>query len=302
MGEALYRLSSLVLDNRATGVSRVAREIGATLINPVRGINRLLYGRMGAVGPNHFDRSPGSLAMQVDLGARRLADGASLDNGATESYLAFRMDYGDPIEQTLSKPFEAFEFRVQVGGSTDKFIAHLHVVGSLYGSDMNRGAGTRHKFLVTIEHEFNENPEYLYGQNSVNAGILSRWPLGNNWSLRTNAAVEAVPFGAVSNGLVGNRGYDFGVGGGVAFGARLYHRRLRTAELGYKAVWIHTVSGINDDNLVQFATARIGIPIIGQFGVGADGVLFLRNSHARVVPDQRQRSPQLRVYTSWGVN
>ncbi len=155
---------------------------------------------------------------------------------------------------------------------------------------------------VTIEHEFNENPEYLYGQNSVNAGILSRWPLGNDWSLRTNAAVEAVPFGAVSNGLVRNRGYDFGVGGGVAFGARLYHRRLRTVELGYKAVWIHTVSGINDDNLVQFATARIGIPIIGQFGVGADGVLFLRNSHSRVFDDQRQRSPQLRVYTSWAVN
>lgn len=63
LGEALYRLSSLVLDNRATGSSRVVREIGAAIINPVRGFNRLIYGRMGAIGPNHFERHPPYLAM-----------------------------------------------------------------------------------------------------------------------------------------------------------------------------------------------------------------------------------------------
>jgi hypothetical protein len=42
LGEILFRFSSLTLDNRATGSNRVVREVGATLINPVRGFNRLV--------------------------------------------------------------------------------------------------------------------------------------------------------------------------------------------------------------------------------------------------------------------
>ena len=44
LGEMLFRFSSLTLDNEATGSNRVVREVGAGLINPVRGFNRLVRG------------------------------------------------------------------------------------------------------------------------------------------------------------------------------------------------------------------------------------------------------------------
>ena len=44
MGEMLFRFSSLVLKNEATG--RTIREVGARLIDPIRGFNRLVRGEM----------------------------------------------------------------------------------------------------------------------------------------------------------------------------------------------------------------------------------------------------------------
>ncbi|MGV3540424.1 MAG: DUF3943 domain-containing protein, partial [Rufibacter sp.] len=45
LGEILYRLSSNILDDRTTGRERVIREVAAGLVNPVRGLNRLLQGK-----------------------------------------------------------------------------------------------------------------------------------------------------------------------------------------------------------------------------------------------------------------
>lgn len=301
LGEALYRLSSLVLDNRATGSSRVVREIGAAIINPVRGFNRLIYGRMGAVGPNHFERHPPYLAMRLNGGARRLASGSSLDNGSTSAFLEFDVTYGDPMDPRVRKPFQAFRFTGQISNGVDRSIDRLRVEGNLYGVDIRRGPGIRHKMVLSLEYDFNLNSEYRYGQNSLNAGVLSHWPLAGAWSLRTNATVEAIPFGAVSTGQVANRGYDFGVGAGVRLAAQLFHRRRPLVEIGYKAVWLSTVNGVNNEHAVQFWAARAVIPLVRGFGLGADGVLFLRDSQAGALPGVGQRSPQLRLYGSWSL-
>ena len=298
LGEPLYRLSSLVLDNQATGANRVLREIGATLINPVRGINRLLYGRMWAVGPNFFERHPTFLAIRLNGGSRRIADGNSLENGATDAFVELDVRYADPIEEPLRKPFEAFEFAVQIS-NTEKSIDRLNIVGSLYGASLRQGPGTRHKLVVSLESDFNLNEEYRYGQNSVNAGLLSDWPLAQTWSVRTDAVLEAIPFGAVNTSQAIGRGYDFTAGAGVLLKARLLHQRRSLVEVGYKAVWLHTIDGVNDSHTVQFWMARVALPLVGRFGLGADGLLFLRQSQGASLPGGSQRSPQLRLYGSW---
>jgi hypothetical protein len=45
--------------------------------------------------------------------------------------------------------------------------------------------------------------------------------------------------------------------------------------------------------------ARVALPLVGRFGLGADGLLFLRQSQGASLPGGSQRSPQLRLYGSW---
>src|SRR5207253_7258198 len=45
LGEILYRISSKILDDRTKGMQRFSRELLAGLIDPMRGVNRLLQGK-----------------------------------------------------------------------------------------------------------------------------------------------------------------------------------------------------------------------------------------------------------------
>lgn len=44
LGEVFYRSSDLILDDRATGGERFGRELAAFILNPMRGISRVITG------------------------------------------------------------------------------------------------------------------------------------------------------------------------------------------------------------------------------------------------------------------
>src|SRR6267142_536953 len=66
LGEMLFKVSSLTLDNRATGSERMWREIGATALNPVRGFNRLYRGEMNDISANPADWRPSRVFASLD--------------------------------------------------------------------------------------------------------------------------------------------------------------------------------------------------------------------------------------------
>jgi hypothetical protein len=119
IGEMLYRVSSTVLDNTATGSERIWREIGAGLLNPVRGFTRLVTGRVGKVGPNPenpLDHIPNRLTNTLRLGGRWVADSGSLDEGGntndSKAYTGmFEVDFqfGSPFAADRRKPFRLRE-------------------------------------------------------------------------------------------------------------------------------------------------------------------------------------------------
>lgn len=49
-GEISYRVSNLIIDESATGLERILREITSTVINPMQGFNRLIKGDMWKSG------------------------------------------------------------------------------------------------------------------------------------------------------------------------------------------------------------------------------------------------------------
>jgi hypothetical protein len=303
LGEAAYRLSSLVLDDEATGASRVLREIGGALLNPVRGFNRLASGQVSRSGPNAFDRSPGYLSMTLDFGAQQVGTGSSLENGYSQSYFELELDYADPIERDLRKPFETFRLVIQHEPSSGRLFDQLRIVGNLYGADLHRSANTRHKVMVGLNYDYVFNSAYKFGQHSVPVGIVSRWRLSDSWMLRTHAALNFVVLGAVNSGYLGRRDeYEYGPGMGFGIRARLFHRGYRVLDIEQEAVWIHTVSGGIANHLVQIGTVRLGWPVYRGMGVGFDAYRYQLNSYLQGHPSVSRRSPQVRAYLTWSIS
>ena len=68
IGEALHRTAWLVRDTRATGRGRLWREIGATVIDPITGVNRFIRGDATRVTDTPSDMVPSNLTASGALG------------------------------------------------------------------------------------------------------------------------------------------------------------------------------------------------------------------------------------------
>ena len=71
LGEMLWRVSSLALDNESSGSERTWREIGGAALNPVRGFSRLVNGQTHGRRPNPDEWRPTRIQAVLDLGYRR---------------------------------------------------------------------------------------------------------------------------------------------------------------------------------------------------------------------------------------
>jgi len=70
----------MILDNSATGVARVLRELGALTLNHGGAVTRMVTGEMWRIGPNPDDRLPSPLVFVIDPGYQRVESG-ELDQG-----------------------------------------------------------------------------------------------------------------------------------------------------------------------------------------------------------------------------
>jgi hypothetical protein len=102
------------------------------------------------------------------------------------------------------------------------------------------------------------------------------------------------------------REYDFGPGAGAALAASAMVSGRPLANLYYRVHWIYTtngstVNGSDAQHIVQLAGIRALLPVRGNFGLGLDAFVFLRNSYYTFedFEDITQRNPQIRIYGAW---
>ena len=126
LGEALFRMANLVLEH-ADGMPRFWREIGAAVISPPTGFNRLAFGdRFDSVFPSHDAAllQPAAARRQRHRAERRgQLDASSKRNEAPAD---FSMDYGLPGKPgyTYKRPFDYFTF--QATASTRQRLREHH--------------------------------------------------------------------------------------------------------------------------------------------------------------------------------
>ena len=93
LGEMFYRMSSLIIDERATGAERVWREIGAFVIAPTRGFNRLLFGGMTRTTPYQvYEREP--VSGNVYFGADNISPTINIKDGTKNLAMGMEFNYG----------------------------------------------------------------------------------------------------------------------------------------------------------------------------------------------------------------
>jgi hypothetical protein len=320
IGEVFYRVSSSILDNEAQGLGRTGREIGAFLLNPVRGFNRVVSGRSGRVYPNPTDsqdRIPDHLQNHLRVGYRYVSSEITVgDSKATDDYGAafveFEMQFGNPFRDARRKPFDQFRMSGALNFKETTAVGEFRIVGNLLTSDLKKTDKVHHLFTVTQNFDYTNLDVLKFGGQSFGAGLLSDWRLSPTMSIRSdlnlhgyllNSINSEYAFGAAIPDRERLREYDMGAGAGAWLGLGLVRKDQELLGVEYRLAWVHTLNGSNinggdTNHLVQSGLVRAAVPVFRRWGLGADARGWLRDSYFSQVGfgDINQKVGIVRVY------
>jgi len=303
MGETSYRLSTMILDNTATGSERTFREIGGFLVNPIRGFNRLVTGNSGRVHLNPTDRMPSYMGGHLSAGTNRVADGTDLGNSENAYLVKGRFLYGDPFEDLADPdPFDVFSLRttLTVHGRFP-LIAEVAGTGLLYGRKFDHGEDHRSMWGIYQDYDYFDNKVYQFGGQSVGGGIITRFNSSSNLPIYTGAQLNAILLAGSNVGFETAKGreYNYNTGTKLKLFCLLDHRKLGAFSIRYWLYWFHTLSGVEGDEFVHWAQASLNPRIYKRWGLGLEYTYYLRNSYFDDYPEMHLKNIELRTYVSY---
>lgn len=139
LGEVLYRTSDLVLDDRTTGAERFGREAAAFIIDPMKGINRIITGaawKKRATSGKRFGVPP--VSVELSLGCRYLSlidnDTGSKAGASAE----INIEYGYRYSESTNIPYDYFSFLMELQYiKTQPLLSRIEAMGRLLSKEIH---------------------------------------------------------------------------------------------------------------------------------------------------------------------
>jgi len=303
LGETFYRLSVQISDNTATGSERTWRELGATLVNPVRGFTRLVTGDFTRVHANPTDRFPSRQNAVYRVGFRTVGEENLWTADTSRVFMELAFAVGDPFEGDRKKPFDSFEFGMQVNFDDKTGLGRAQAVGLLTASPMLQTEKSEHLIGASQHYDYFNNNAFELGGQSVGGSLLSQMKAGDDFEMRTQLHLNAILMGATKSDYrsISGREYDFGPGLGYKFGGVFLYKGHPFLVLSHSQNWIHSINGTSAEHVLSGTRARVDIPLTRGFSIGADYVLYVADRNYRDFPDVHERVPELRTGISFNL-
>lgn len=266
LGEMTHRMSGLVLDDSKRGFPRFLRELGGTLLSPVRGLHRLVSGQMWKVQPRHclyhdYEKIPVSFSLSA--GMRYLADNYHFFKGDCAPYLELETRYGDPFDNDNDQPYDYFTLNATFGLSANQpLIAQVNLLGKLWSRAWEKEHGMEVMFGLYQHFNYFDSEEVIEGTGSIpykiseaasiGPGIMYRFPqLNSLLRVEQSAFVSAILLGGSLTDYynVIDRNYNMGSGYSIKSRTALDFGKYGEYELNLHLYQIFTWKGYERKDL-----------------------------------------------------
>jgi hypothetical protein len=316
MGETMYRFSSMMLDNEATGSRRLFREVGAFVVDPIRGFNRVVSGRAWKVRSNPtdaMDTNPTGQLNSLAVGLRRIANGnyPSLEHDTTDyGFLEYWHAHGSVFDNSRLGPWDYFTFAGQLNFGDKAKFGKLIIQGNWLTTPVGEAETPRHMASITQFFEYVNSNAYEYGGQSIGPSFYSRWGGAGRFNMNTRFDLLATILGAVNSDLSALaevadqerlREYDYGPGGGANAWAFLSYRGKPMLSARYQLRFLYVTNGslyhggdpdvgdligLDATHWLHGFDVRFDSPTVKNIGLGAQYTSFTRESHYKITfPD-----------------
>ncbi len=277
-GEIMYRLSSNVLDDRTTGLERVARETLAGILSPSRFATRLFDGKLSHVTDQEvYKKEP--LNVTIFSGAHVINNTANnFLSGNVSELLNLQLDYGNPFERIDRNPYDFFRILSEMNiGEGRKIIDNVTGYGLLVGENSSKG-----KFALLSgifqNYDFWDNPVYELTTLGFGPGVVVRLPVLSNATWYSVLHLDLVPFGGDSKraGPDTSQIGDFNFGGGAEgkLESTLSFGNTASFRLLANYYWFHTYVGEAGNNFIAILKPRVTVGIFHNVSVGVEESIY----------------------------
>ncbi len=300
IGEPLFRMASLLLEGR--GEPGFWRELGAAVISPPTGFNRLVFGeRFGAVFPS---RDP-ALFWRLRLGATfntRISNRGGSGIQANEAMADFSMLYGLPGKPgyDYSRPFDYFQFELTAVNDVDDPVGNLTTRGLLLGTDYEAGDACRGIWGVYGGYDYLSARIFRVSSTAVSLGTTGQWWLSRLVALQ-GSAMSGIGYGAAANiADTRPRQYHYGTIGQAFLSFRLIFGNLAMVEASGRGYYVSGLAADRqtDHDFVDFVNVGATFRLWDRHAIGAAFTAAGRDAHAQRHPDTHQRLQSVSlVYT-----
>jgi hypothetical protein len=291
LGEFFYRMSSQVLDDSAVGGNRVWREIVGLILDPPRGVNRLLSGEAWRKSPNNHQLRE-ILTGSFSLGAVRFEGKPELPRAHSSVALGLDFQYGDWCQCLKAyRPFDliAFDGGVRYG---KKLYLRLETYAPLFAKQREDAQGRRFLFGLFQDYDYIKNEALELGGVSLAGGMFTTLPLSARSSFQAAAQVGSVVWGGSNNIYthLGDRDYNYGVGPVLKLESGLTVMGLGGLQVRAAHYRLFTVGGAaavadRSNDLLTTLKARVDVHAARKTGLRFEYTVFFRHTHFKAHPE-----------------
>lgn len=257
LGEVFYRASDMILDDRKRGGERTKREILAFLVNPSRGLTRLINGdawKVRSTSGRQFGIPEVSVELSAGVRFLELQD-EILDKGFGLAVM-FSGEYGDRYDGENTKPYDYFTIRGALNiQKKQPLLGQINVIGRLWASELldnkkdylNIGIYQHFDYYDsdTISSVSNEIPYKLGAPAAFGVGIIHKSKRFDDWDFNSYFHLNGIILGATLSDhyVVANRNYNLASGFGWKAGVNISYKDKVGVSWLYEGYRLYTWKG-----------------------------------------------------------
>lgn len=330
IGEATHRASDLLFDNTKRGFRRVVREFFGSVLNPARGLHRLISGDMWHVSHSKEKLvAPEPFSFQIAAGDRFMHE---MRHGHHEKHVPFielDLNYGDRFaSKPHQKPYDWFRVHalLNVGGNEPTF-SDLDIRGRIVGRQHESETGWESDFGLYQTFRYIDNYGHYKGLNSQYAGdfmlVNEAMSFGGGWAVQKKSAHHAfstdllanvVGLGGVTADYYQPRRYSFASGFSFRNDTKLTLSRRIVVGNDFYFVRLFTFRGCDDPNLyrrsdwgdkgaasVFINRAYFSAALGSGLHFNLEHILNYRHTHYRYYPDHHAKSYEIKAALAYDI-
>ena len=280
LGEPLFRMASLLLEGEKP---TFWRELGATVISPPTGFNRLVFcERFTPVFPSNDPATFWRLRFGVILDDHGY-DQDSQSTAAGNATIDFSMIYGLPGKPGYSytRPFDYFNFEVTAVSNADRPIEDVMLRGLLFGQKYDMGDSYKGIWGLYGGYDYIAPRIYRVSSTAASLGTTFQWDLAKAVALQ-GSALGGIGYGAAGN-IPGSedRDYHYGIAPQGLFALRLIlgdRAMLSTTARGYFVSGLGS-SDAGGDETIGRLNMGLTVRIYGRHALGIQYLSSCLDSH-----------------------